>query len=157
MACMIASIVVLKRLAIRDKVSPSTTTYVRGAPGEETVDVTGAATVGVTDVEAAGEEAVDVMGVATVGVTNAEAAGAGVRTGVGLARVKIPESPKISTSKQDGVSQSGCHFRRRYFFNCLSNWLLVSVAATFAATFFEATGCTWAGVPLTTTRLPSSR
>ena len=98
MACMIASIVVLKRWAIRVKVSPSTTTYVRGAPGEETVDVTGATTVGVSDVEAAGKEAVDVMGAATVGVTNAEAAGAGVLTGVGLPGIKIPELPKISTS-----------------------------------------------------------
>ena len=122
MACMRASIVVLKRWAIRVKVSPSTTTYVRGAPGEETVDVmgvatvgvndveaagaageetvdvTGAATVGVTDVEAAGEEAVDVMGAATVGVTNAEAASAGVLTGMGLPGIKIPELPKISTS-----------------------------------------------------------
>jgi len=95
---MIASIVVSKRLAIRDKVSPSTTTYVRGAPGEEAVDVMGTATVGVTDEEAAGEEAVGVMGAATVGVTDKEAASAGVLAGMGLPGIKIPELPKISTS-----------------------------------------------------------
>ena len=102
LACMRASIVVLKRWAIRNKVSPSTTTYVRGAP-----DGAGAA----------GEETVDVMGAATVGVTDVEAAVAGVLTGVGLSGIKIPELPKISASKQDGVSQSGCQYVTRYFFN----------------------------------------
>ena len=113
MACMRASIVVLKRWAIKNKVSPSTTTYVRGAPGEEAVDVMGAATVGVTDVEAAG---------------------AGVLTGVGLSGIKIPELPKISASKQDGVSQSGCQFKLRYFFNCRSSCFALKAADTFGAT-----------------------
>ena len=77
MAFTSASIVVLKRLAIRNRVSPSETTYERSVP--DSVGVAEMGTVAVTDVatvRTADAETVEVADRATPGVTDVDAASA---------------------------------------------------------------------------------